>query len=425
MSVLTTRCLVRAGKHASAADFLTEPASYVQAGGGAHLLLESNPFASPERLKFRRGPDHPQNVGFQPFFGPIDVSKEYVCPIVLRGLSENTGGAIDPATTTDATPFLDCSFGTDSIDPAGAATTSTGGGSNTKTVGVTEQARFPVGTVIGVTTDQGLEVVQVRARAGSSGAGNLTVDRNVVGAVTNLATVLRFARWKDDPNVFEHTHLGLDVEWPGVTGTSAERRLFLGGMGKWKIKLKGGRYATLELGLKFTKISAETPTATAYVAPTAGSALVRANNKVWINDESFIALEGEIEEGGECVARDADDGPSNIYGFTKNKGGDGARTKLNIKFYRGASTGEVPESTGTFTARVAQGLSANVGDPMSTFNVGIQVGGAAGALGFGIMHSAALTRCEEIVIGGKRGFDCDFEAFGAVTDLAPFEWHMG
>ena len=90
------------------------------------------------------------------------------------------GAAIDPETTTEIGGELDVVFGTDSIDPAGAATTATSAGSvpSTATLGVTELARFPVGTVIMFEAPAAtLHTRQVRARSGSSGAGTLTLDR--------------------------------------------------------------------------------------------------------------------------------------------------------------------------------------------------------------------------------------------------------
>lgn len=424
MSVDNRKCLVRVGKHASTSDWLTEPASYVQAGGGAHLRPTRHSFSISDAMKLARPVDDPLNVGVPPFRGPVNIGGSYELDISLKGLNGNNGGAIDPATTTDATPFLDCLFGTDSDDPAGAAATAVNAGSDgsTKTLAVSETARFTIGRVIRFEAPAGTyHVRQVRARSASSGPGTVTVDRIWTGAVADATTIIRFARWKDDPAVVEHTHLGFDVEWTG-----AARAKFLGAMGMWTIDLQSGRDAMLKVsGLRCTKIELAAPASTAFSAPTTGGAVVRSNNQLWIGDEAFYAHGITIVEGGVMSPRPADDGPSNVLGYTKHKGGDSGRTKLNAKFFRGALSGEIADDSGTFSARIAQGHSLNLGDVMGTWDLAVQAGSAAGALFYGVMREAVITRIEEGVFENKRGLDIDFEATGYDADLAPFEAHLG
>lgn len=417
MSAIASKVLVGVALHASATDWTTAPA----AGDHKHLLLESHNLHSPDTLKVRRVADNPQNVGHPPFRGPVDVSKAYQLEMILRGLSGNSGGAIDPDSTTDCTRFLDALFGTASIDPAGAAATATGGTGASKILGVDEQARFPIGTVVRFTTDAGTFVRQVRARAGASGAGNLTLDRTFTGTVS-AATVVRAARWKDDPAVYEHTHLSLIAEYTGHL-----RRLFIGGMGNWELNFARGKEGRLIVSnLRFTDIQDEANASPSYSAPTVGGAISRVGNKMWFGDDNYYATDIRVVGGGDVVGRGVDDSPQGQHlGFTCQKGGAAARTRLMAKLLLGTNTSEVADSTGTLSANKAQAWDKSVGDELATWDVAFQAGAAAGAFSYGVMRAGVITKAETVVVDGKLWKDVEIEATGSDTDLAPFEFHIG
>lgn len=413
MSDSQSKCIVGFGKHASATDFTTSPVSFM------HLLPERHTFTSPDTVRLRRAPSHPQNKGFAPLRGPIDMSQAYELEQILRGLSGNSGGAIDPELTTDVAQILDVAFGTDSVDPSGVVTTATGGTGASKILVVTEQARFPIGTVIMFTSSTGTFVRQVRARAASSGAGNLTLDRTFTGTVQSH-NVIRCARWKADPAIYEHTHGGFFVEYDN------ERRLYLGGLCTARMDFSRGQYGKLITSWRFTDVQDIAEADPTFSEPTAGSALVRMNNKFWIGDDAYYSTDLSVDLGGSVVARSVDDSPHGVLGYLNFKGGDAARPKLSVKLLRGVNTGEVADSTGTLSRNKAQSWDKALGDAQSTLDVAFQVGGAAAAFGYGVMSAATITSAKDAVIDGYKMLELELEATGPTdTNLAPFEFHLG
>lgn len=414
MSDQDSRLVLSFGKHASAVDFSATPGTLV------HLLPEKWGFHSPSRVNLARSPAHPQNRLFPGLAGPIDMSKAHELEVILRGLSGNTGAAIDPETTNDTARLLDVVMGTDSIDPAGAVTTATGGTPASRILGVTEQAGFPVGIVVMFQAPAGtFHVRQVRARAGASGAGNLTLDRVWTGAVAT-SNVIRFARWRDDPAVHEHIHGFFRAEWTN------DRRDYRGGMSRATFDFTVGQYARLMTSWMFTDVADAAELAPTFTEQTTGSGLVNVNNSFFIGDAAFYATDLKIELGGSMGARGASSGPQGVQGYRVTKGAGAPKTRYSVKLQRGVSAGEIADSTGTPSMNSLQAWDKALGDSYATFDIAAQVGTVAGACGYFPAQAASCVKCEVVIVDGYKHLDVEFEC-NSPSDvlLSPFEAHLG
>lgn len=414
MSIQDSQLVLSFGKHASAVDFSSTPAALV------HLAPEKWGFRPVGRAPLSREPAHPQNKRFAGRAGPLDLSKAHELEQIICGLSGNDGGAIDPEVAcSDIAPILDVIFPSASIDPAGASTTATGGGAGTKTVGVTEQARFPVGSVIAVTTAAGLEVRQVRARAGANGAGDLTVDRNVTGAVTNGSTVIRFARWKEDPSVHEHVHGFFRAEWPTY------RRDFKGGMSRAQFNFTVGQAARLLTSWMFTDVAIEEIDEPAFAEPVHGAGLVCANNSLWIADTAVYATELKLDLGGTMSARGANSGPQGVQGYRVSKGAGAPKPRFMVTLQCGQRTGEIDDA-GALSVQSLFALDKELGEELQNLDMAFQVGGHAGGMGYFPLPSASCLTREVVVIDGYQHIQCEFECNGPDdAELGPVEVHLG
>jgi hypothetical protein len=421
MSDLLSRAIVGFAKHASAQDFTVTPGAF------AHLLPQSQGFLSPEYLKLSRPVAHPQNKLYVPVRGPLDLKQAIPLENIITGLSGNNGGAIASATTSEIGSILDVVFGTAATDPAGAATTATGGVGASKTLAVTEMGRFPVGTVIAFVTTAPVQTVirQVRARAGGAGAGNLTLDRIYTGTVTNGQTVLRAARWVDDPGVYEHIHAAFFAEYDN------DRRLYLGGMSRGELTFPRGAKAMLKTSWRFTDVQDVAETDPAFVDPTRGSAVMNSNSFLMIGDVAYTFTDVSFGLSGSIEERAADNGPHGVYGYTVQKGEEKPRAQLHVKILRGTNTLEVKDSgADPFTLNKAQAYDVNAGDPLNVYDIAFglgQVSGAAMAGGgcYGVLPAAYLASAKETPFSGYKMIDAVFEASTpSAAGIFPFEFHL-
>ena len=424
MSIQDANFLLSFGKHASITDFSSTPSLI-------HLLPESHGFQGADYERLQPAPHNPTGKRFPARRGVIDIKKAIPLEQTIRGLYGNVGAAINPETTTEIGGILDVVFGTDSIDPAGAATTATSAGSvpSTATLGVTELARFPVGTVImfeaPATT---FHVRQVRARSGSSGAGTLTLDRTWSGAVADLSTIIRAARWVDDPTVHQHIHGYFRGEWQN--GDAADpARVYLGGMSRATLDFAVGQFAKLNTSWMFTDIADSAPADTAFSEPVAGNALVNANNSFWIGNDAYYATDLKVELGGAMSAFAANSGPHGVQGYKVMKAGQSQRTRMTVTLALGPNAGEVNETL----LNTLQGYGLAAGAEFVPLDVAFQVGGAAAGFGYNPMCAAVVVACDAgVVVDGRKHVALTLEATDPVNagvtggaSLYPYEFHLG
>lgn len=414
-----SRTLIKFGKQASAFDFAA-PAAL------AHCLVTAHDFVPPGRIPLAQELVHPANAGFPPMAGPIDVSTIHKVEQILRGLNGNTGAAIDPELTCDLAKILDTIAGTDSIDPAGAATTATGGNGAAKTLAVTEMARFPVGTVVRfTTTDAAVTTVwhrQVRARAAGSGAGNVTFDRIYSGTVDAGQTVIRAARWVFDPSVYEHVLGGFDVEV-----FAKMRRGFYGGMAKAVLDFSTGREAKLITSWRFTDVVTIATASPTFAAPTTGNPIVRTNNAFYSGDTQYYSTGAKVDCGGNVVPRDVDAGPQGFLGFNVAKGEGNPRPTISGTLLCGPATGEVADSGGgELTMQKGQAIDKNPGEAQRTHDIAFISGGPAGAFCYVVAPAATRQKWTETTRNGYRVIDFELACVDTGSaSLFPLEVHLG
>jgi hypothetical protein len=404
------------GKHAAALTFSDTPGTLVD------LLPEKfDGFGSPDTKKIARNPGHPQNKRYPALRGPIDLGEQIPLSFMLRGLSGNTGAAIDPESTNDLTLLLDTIFGTDSIDPAGAVTTATGGTGTT--VAVTEMARFPVGTVIMFTSSSTTitNVRQVTARAGASGAGNLTVDRSFTGTA-DAANVVRAARWIWDPAQYDAKHGYFRAEWQNFA------RNFLGCMAAGcSFDFPIGEPAMFNSSWSFTDVADLAEANPTFSEQTTGNVIVNVNSNFWVGSSTFYVAGGlKLDLGGSLAPRKANSGPQGVQGYAVMRGAGTPMPKIMARLYRGVNSGEVADSTGTPSMNSLQAYGLGLGAALTGLSVAFQVGTVAGACAYVVASNATCVKAKDVVEDGFQCIDVEFECATptANTSLYPVELHL-
>lgn len=425
MTIQDSAFLLSFGKHSSITDVSSTPGTLM------HLLPEKHGFQGADYGRLQPAPLNPTNKRFPARRGVIDVARGLSLEQLIRGLYGNVGAAIDPETTSELGRVLDVVFGTDSIDPAGAATTATSSGSvpATATLGVTELARFPIGTVVMFQAPAATyHVRQVRARSGSSGAGTLTLDRAWSGAVADATTIIRCARWVDDPAVHQHTHGYFRGEWQG--GDAADpARVYRGCMSRASFDFSVGQHGRFTTSWQVTDIADDAPADTTFVEPVAGSSVVNTNNSFWIGATAYYATDQHIELGGSVSAFRANSGPHGVQGYKVMKGGDAPRTRMTVTLPLGVNTGEVNEAL----LNTLQGYDLAAGAELVPLEVAFQVGGAAGAFCYAVMPAAVVVEADaSVVVDGRKHVKLTLEATDpesagvtGAASLYPFEFHLG
>lgn len=422
MSLQDSAFLLSFGKHSSITDVSSTPSL-------THLLPEKHGFSGADYGRLQPAPFNPTNKRFPAKRGVVDVTKAIALEQILRGLQGNTGGAIASLTTSEVGGILDVVFGTAAVDPAGAATTATSAGSDgsTATLVVAERLRCPVGSVVMFQAPSGTYHVR-HVRVGGSGAGALTLDRNWVGTVADGTTIVRAARWVDDPAVHEHVHAYFRGEWQGGDALDPAR-VFRGCMSRASLDFATGQFAKLMTSWQCTDIADVAPADTAFSEPAAGHALVCANNSFWIGNTAYYADGLKVELGGTSSPVRANSGPHGIQGYKVMKGGEAPRTRITVTLQLGVNTGEVNEAL----LNTLQGHDLDAGEEFVPLDVAFQVGGVAQAFGYNVMPAAVVVAADDsVVVDGRKHVAITLEATDPVnagvtggSSLYPYEFHLG
>lgn len=415
---------LKVGAHSSTSDFSATPA-----GSAPNALVDMLPekfdgFGSPSTRKLARNPSHPLNKRFPALRGPLDLSKAIPLEFIMRGLNGNTGAAITSTAKNDliASGILQALFGAAPIDPAGAAATASAGVGATPTLTVSEQARFPPGSLVTFTTDaQTLPFVrQVVSRAASSGSGDLTLDRAYTGTVTNGQTVGRGTRFFVDPSIHQHTHVFMRAEWENM------RRDFKGGMSLGQFDYAVGEYGRLMSSWMFTDASDVAEANPTFSEQTVGDAVVNVNNQLWLGNTPIYSDSHKVNLGGTMSPQKVNAGPQGIMGFRVAKGGGTPKPTISFRAPRGTGTGELADSTGTPSVNDLQGYSVAIGVGMPAIDLAFQVGNALGALNYWRAPAASCSKCEDVNVDGYQWLDLEFECDGpSVSGFGSLELLIG
>lgn len=400
------------GKYSSATDYSSTAPTLVDMlpDGGR------DSFGSRSPIVLARDPSHPSNRRFPGVRGPTDLSKPVTPEFIVHGLSGNNGGAITPSAATDLSQMLDVLFGIASVDPAGAATTVTGGTGSTPNLTVASGAGIPNGMVVGFSTDaDGFIMRQVRS---GGGTGTLVLDRTYSG--TPSGTVIRLARWVFDPSVLQHAHGYFRAEWANW------RRDFWAALGTGRFDLTNGQYVKLLTSWMFSGCDDVAEANPTFTEQTRGSALVSTNAAFYIGNAQLFATDISVEIGGDVRARPSFDGTNGVKGYASFKGPGTPRPKIACKLYRGTGTGEVADSTGTPSLNTLQGTGLDLGAAKTALDIAVAVGRAAAGLGYWVMRGAECVKADDIEVDGYQMIDCEFLGNSASpSSYYPLEFHLG
>lgn len=424
MSFQSKQRVITFGKHGSTTDLTSTPGSLIR------LMPEVEGFRSPSRVMLARNPVRSDSARRPPFAGPKDVSKTYALEQIIRGVSGNTGAAFDVETTTEIGKILDVIFGADSVDPANAVTTATGGTPASKLLGVNARDDIPNGMAVMFQGPAGTyHIRRVVSGGGAAGAGNLTVDRIWTGAVAAGQNIIRSASWVLNPAVHMHTHGFFRAET--TDGSDEGRRDYVGCMSLAQMRFDVGQYGRLITSWRANDVADNSEENPSVTDATAGNAIVNAASFFFLGDEVYMAKDIVIDLGGTLEAREANNGPNGVQGYAALRGPDHPPAKLSLKAYRGsggATFGEIGDSSGNVNINKLQAWDKSAGEEPTIWDVAIQAGVRETRACYAHGPAAVCTKLEEITIGGLQGLDLEFEFFTPVASpyvgFAPLSFHL-
>jgi hypothetical protein len=280
MSALLRQIDVQMGLHADVNDFTTAPSTYrrIQVTGGAESLM-------PRRLLeiSRNDIASLDGRGFVHLYGTLDLAN--FAPVTeFKGINSNTGAAVaaaDWAAKMEQADLLTSVFGSLPVATVSAAPTVNATGHSTTTLTTSGTAPV-VDDFLLFQTSAGPVIRQVQSVVGNIA----TFDRAYSGTPTTGSTIIRAARWRWDPSVRNHIHMGAKVE---VVGSMLATFLGLAPV-SCAIAVPAGGKLTATWGFSpsdvdgFAAAAAPTPT-----PPTAGTPIVGLNAVVMIGAERFFA----------------------------------------------------------------------------------------------------------------------------------------
>jgi hypothetical protein len=261
-------------------------------------------------------------------------------PMLARGLSGNTGGAITSATACELADLFDSIFGA-ATDPAGAATTITGDTGSSGSLTVTSGTNVANG--VGVLFEDGNGAYVAREVVSGGGTGTLTLDRDHTDGAPGSDDVLyRSAYWLVSPSTTMHTHAGIRV-----IGSNHER-LYVGCVGTCQIEIREGEPVAVNTTWTPTDWS-DAAVGTSFSAPTAGETIMGVNGALYVGESTKLILKNAtIDFGYTIVPRSTINGSNGVHGYLVTR----KQPVITGSFYFGSSGlsfGEVTDTEGSAT----------------------------------------------------------------------------
>lgn len=370
MSALVRQIDVQMGLHADANDFTTAPVTFrrIQVTGGAESLM-------PRRLSeiSRNDIASLDGRGFVHLYGPLDLA-DFAPVTEFKGVNNNTGAAVaaaDWAAKMEQADLLTSLFGSLPVATVDAAPTVNATGHSTTTLTTAGTAPV-VDDFLLFQTSAGPVIRQVQSVAGQIA----TFDRAYAGTPTTGSTVIRAARWRWDPSVRNHIHMGAKVE---VVGSMLATFLGLAPVSCSLAVPTGGKLAAT---WSFSPsdvdgfAAAATPTPT---PPTAGAPIVGLNAVVMIGAERFFAdnIQINVNTGNEPRTTPASENGV-AGGIQGEKRGNGLQVTFTIRNETN-SRGGVERNTGTETIRTLFGDALGAGSLSTSRDALVVIGRSAGA----------------------------------------------
>lgn len=370
MSALLRQIDVQMGLHADVNDYTTAPSTYrrIQVTGGAESLM-------PRRLMeiSRNDIASLDGRGFVHLYGPLDLA-DFAPVTEFKGVNANTGDAVaaaDWAAKMEQGDLLTSLLGSLPVATVGAAPTVNATGHSTTTLTTAGTAPV-VDDFLLFQTSAGPVIRQVASVAGQIA----TFDRAYAGTPTTASTVIRAARWRWDPSVRNHIHMGAKVE---VVGSMLATFLGLAPVSCSLAVPTGGKLAAT-WGFSpsdvdgFAAAAAPTPT-----PPTAGTPIVGLNAVVMIGEERFFAdnIAISVNTGNEPRSTPASENGV-AGGIQAEKRGTGLQVTFSVRNETN-SRGGVERNTGTETIRTLFGDALGAGSLSTSRDALVVIGRSAGA----------------------------------------------
>lgn len=252
--------------------------------------------------------------------------------LFIRGLATPADNTVLAVTTSLEYAWLFNSvFGQAGVCGTGATITGGVGASSTLIVG--ETAGFPVGNA--VLFSNGTENVarEIVARSAASGAGTLTLDRDYTGAPAGVA--YGSISWYLNAANSNHLHTAWDL-----LGDNWRRKLS-GCLGNMVIPVPtGGQMLSARFGLLGTAWESATVDGASFSAQTYGSEIKALAASIFLGDDQYNLIDGEISLGLTPNPRPTPAGVNGFLGYACKE----PTPSMKGKFQFGALTGELTDT---------------------------------------------------------------------------------
>lgn len=360
---------VKFAPHASTTDYTSTPST------GLSTIMPRSPMTS--LLPRQRTPAEQENVTVDgrriPYTRGAQDLKNIVCQLDFKGINANSGAAVSDweAKQTEIGYMLSCLFGADATATVGDKPTTDGGttpaldiDANTGSIDDLDIIAFPTAT--------GLKARQVTANGGT---GTVTLDRAYGGAVV-AGDVIRMARWTWSPATNALIHGYFRGE------TRSQRRDYFGcqpldfelvipdaGKVEFNSNWKPSSWADVaEANPSFVE-----PTTGAIIASN-GACLYIGSSDKRVKSLRFMASNGMTDQPTTCAAEGV------LGGVPVNR----TNVMMEFEIYVGdsASDGELVDGSGTPSLTTLLGSAASIGASAETYDLGLQIGNAVGAIAY-------------------------------------------
>ena len=355
------------GINASATTIGTAPGSF------APLLPRSTPtsFFPRSRAVIERPLANTDGRRLARIQGVKDIA-ELSLPLEFKGVDSNTGAGVTTnwESKLEQGNLLASLFGgVGTLTTAGAAPTVSSGSGTSLTVSSNVIAN---NDIILFTTSVGTEIRQV---ASGGGTTTLTLDRAMVGTATAATTVYRAARYTMATATTIHTPVWFDAE-----GENWRRRFSDCQPSSMVLNIPNAGLVEADFGFMPNDYAdnAETPTPS-FAAPTAGSPVVSGGSAFFIGSTAFMLRSARLTVNVGMVMRETTTGINGVRGGVAT---DKSNIMLEGELYvgdNGGSIGELVDDSGTPTLDSILGTDAATGASITSLDLSLAVGTAAGA----------------------------------------------
>lgn len=290
-------------------------------------------------------------------------------PLEFKGVNSNTGAAVAAwEAKMEQGNLLASLFGALGVATTGAAPTVSSNGPATLTVSSSVLADLDI---ILVTTSTGVEARQIISGGGTT---TVTVDRNWVGTPTAASTVIRAARWQVSTALTAHLPI-----WFNAEGENWRRRYADCQPNSMTLNVPNAGLVEFDCQFLPNDWDDQVEADPAFSAPTAGSPIVSGGSAFFIGSTPYMLRNARLTMANGAVMRETTTGINGVRGGVCT---DKTNIMLEGELYVGNNTGTVGElvdDAGTPSLNDILGDGLSTGAAITTYDIALQVGTAAGA----------------------------------------------